>query len=151
MKTQTHTCQRAGVGRRARGYTLIEALAAIAVLLIVIPVLLQGFSIAGMIATAARQRADATALAQSRLDEIIATQSWQAGMQDETVREGVYDYQCTPSLESWDSGEVNIQLLRMTVSWETAGGTRHVTLSSLVWQPSLTEQTSGTGVTGVLP
>ena len=151
----TESRPRNGTARSGRrgGFTLIEALAAIMVMIIVLPVLLRGFGIAGAIATHARQRADATALAQSKLDEIIATQSWQTGMPSGDEKVGVYTYHYAPTLTDWDSGEVGVQVLTMTVIWDVGPNeTRKVELNTLLWQPGSTIQTnsSSSGLSGGL-
>jgi type II secretory pathway pseudopilin PulG len=141
--------------RRREGFTLIEALAAIMVMVIVIPVLLRGFGIAQLTAVHSLRRAESTAIAQSKLDEIIATQSWAttglpAG--DETVGQNSYHFEAT--LTDWDSGEVGVQVLTMTVSWDvSANETRKVELTTLLWVPGSTIQTessSSSGLTGGL-
>lgn len=143
MKNLRQRCRGAAAERGRRGFTLIEALAAIGVMMIVIPVLLRGFSIAGSIATNARRRAEATAMAQSKMDEIIATQSWQTGMAAGDEKVGIYSYHYEPALENWDSGEVGIQVLRVTVSWDVPpADRRNVALTTLLWQPGSTIQTS---------
>ena len=71
--------------RTSRGFTLIEALAAIAIMVIVMPVLLNGFAMANSIAANARQTSDATALAQSALDEMMATRSYSAASSQEVI------------------------------------------------------------------
>jgi type II secretory pathway pseudopilin PulG len=140
-------------GRRP-GFTLIEALAAIMVMVIVIPVLLRGFGIAQLIATHSLQRAEATALAQSKLDEMVATQTWATELPegDETI--GVHSYHYIASAADWDAGEVGIQVLTMTVTWPAPKDeVRKVELTTLVWQPGSTIQTessTSSGLTGGL-
>jgi Tfp pilus assembly protein PilV len=138
-----------GVGSASggrRGFSLIEALAAIGVMMVVIPVLLRGFGIAGAIATHARQRTDATALAQSKLDEIIATQSWLEGMTVGDEKVGVYTYHYEAAMDNWDSGEVGIQRLTLTVTWDVGPSqTRNIQLTTLLWQPGSTIQTTSSG------
>jgi type II secretory pathway pseudopilin PulG len=135
------------LGNRRGGFTLIEALAAIMLMVIVIPTLLNGFGIASKIATYSRQRADATALAQSKLDEIVATQSWQTGMTAGDEKVGVYTYHYEATIGDWDKGEAGIQQLTMTVSWND--GARNLQLTTLLWQPGSTIQTTSSG--GSLP
>jgi len=134
----------------AGGFTLVEALAAIVVMVIVIPAVLQGFTIAGRIATLSRLRAEATAIGQSHLDEIIATQAWRnGGVSGGDERMGPNYYHWEPTFENWDSGEVNIQILKVTVSWTwKAGDQRHIELTTLAWTPG---NTTSSSIAGGLP
>jgi type II secretory pathway pseudopilin PulG len=135
---------------RPRGFTLIEALAAIGVLMIVIPVLLQGFTLAGGIAQATRQTADATALAQSKLDEIIATGDWQYGSTSGDELIGPTRYQWVTSLDQYEA-ELNVQTLTITVSWERRAALNKVELATIVYMPqsTITTSTIGTGLGGL--
>ena len=66
-------------GRR-RGFTLIEVLAALLLIGIVLPVIMQGFSIATRVGSTAKRRTEAGALADAKLTELVATAQWQSGM-----------------------------------------------------------------------
>lgn len=138
----------------ARGFTLIEALAAIAVMAIIIPVLLKGFSIAGSIAEATRQTAEATALAQSTMDELVATQDWQLGSNSGDQMIGPTDYQWDAVVDNYES-EVNVQTLTVTVQWLNRGGQKEIKLVSLVYIPGSTIQSDSmlntTSLGGGLP
>ena len=59
--------------RRRFGFTLVEVLATISVISIVIPVIMQGISIATGLASITRQRAEVVQLAQSKLDELVVS------------------------------------------------------------------------------
>ena len=61
------------------GFTLIEVLATIALLAIVLPVAMQGISVATGVASTARHRSEAGALAESKMTELIVTQQWSTG------------------------------------------------------------------------
>jgi type II secretory pathway pseudopilin PulG len=134
------------VPRRAGGFTLIEALAAIGVLMIVIPVLLQGFTLAGGIAQATRQTADATALAQSQLDEIVATNDWQYGTTSGEALIGPTRYQWVTELDQYET-EVNVQTLTITVSWVRRTSLNQVMLTTVVYLPQSTVTSSTPGMT----
>src|SRR5258708_4861349 len=64
---------------RHAGFTLIEVLATIALLGIILPVAMQGVSVATGIASTARHRSEAGALAESKMTELIATQQYANG------------------------------------------------------------------------
>jgi prepilin-type N-terminal cleavage/methylation domain-containing protein len=135
-----------------RGFTLIEALAAIAVMLIVIPVLLQGFMIAAAIAEKTRQMAEATALAQSTMDEQLATLEWMQGPQSGETQIGPTAYRWDTSLNVYES-EVNVQTFTVSVTWINRGKQSEVKLDSIVFTPgsTVTSQDTTTPLGGGLP
>ena len=130
-----------------RGFTLIEALAAIAVMMVVIPVVLEGFILANDIAMNARQMADATALAQGQMERIIATGDWQNGSSngEETVQNVRYQWD---ALLSDFGAEQNVQTLTLTVRWERRTTERSVQLTTIVYIPGSTVSTTGTPLLG---
>ena len=134
---------------RAGGFTLIEALAAIGVLMILIPVILQGFTLAGVVALTTRQTAEATALAQSKLDEIIATGDWQYGSTSGDVDIGPTRYQWVTELDQYET-EVNVQTLTVTVNWVRRATLNKVALTTVVYTPQ-TPTTIPAGGVGGLP
>jgi prepilin-type N-terminal cleavage/methylation domain-containing protein len=132
-----------------RGFTLIEALTAIAVMTIVMPVILQGFALADAIALTTQQTADATALAQSRLEELIATQAWLTGSTSGEEQINTTRFQWEAILSNYEA-EPNVQTLTVTVHWERRMQLRSVALTTVVFIPGSTvSQTSG-GLTGNL-
>jgi prepilin-type N-terminal cleavage/methylation domain-containing protein len=120
---------------RSRGFTLIEAMAAIVVMAIVIPVLLEGFNLAADLAKVTLRTADATMLAQSTMDELISTGNWQNASTDEQ-QVGKYTYNIEVTTDSWDN-EIDITQVIVRVHW-TDRGERNVTLTTLVYYPDLT-------------
>jgi prepilin-type N-terminal cleavage/methylation domain-containing protein len=127
-----------------RGFTLIEALAAIAVMTIVIPVILQGFTLATTIALTTQQTADATALAQSKMEELIATQDWVMGGSTGEEKINTTIFQWDAVLGNYES-EQNVQQLTVTVRWDRRGVARSVELSTIVFIPGSTISTESSG------
>jgi len=136
-----------GRGARAGGFTLIEVLVTIAVLLVMLPAIVGGFKQAADIARLTRQRAEATALAQSKMDEMVATGLWQQGgtRGEETYRATVYTWEA--SLSNWEEADVhpllNLQRLDVTVSWtfRSTDVPQKVQLTTVVYLPDTTTQT----------
>lgn len=138
---------------RPGGFTLVEALAAIAVMVILLPVLMRGFGLAGNIASLTRQKAEATALAQSELDELIATQDWQFGTPSGNATFGPDEFQWTTALGNYQDetgAAMNVQTLTITVHWNHRGVDNQIVLETLVYIPGSTVQ-STTGLGGGLP
>src|SRR3954469_17531751 len=131
------------------GFTLVETLVTIAVPLVMLPVIVEGFTIAGRIARLTRQRAEAVAIAQSKMDELVATGTWQQGGQsgEESYRQLTYTW--TSEISSWDEAVnqqmVNLQRLDVTVTWPFSGSDvpQKVQLTTVVYLPDTSIQTAG--------
>jgi prepilin-type N-terminal cleavage/methylation domain-containing protein len=125
--------------RRAslRGFTLVEALVAIAVMAIAIPILLQGFILANTISEKVRKETEATAVAQSALDEILATQVYN-NISGEIEVNGT-SYAFSSSQDAYES-ETNVSQLVVTVTWPFKGQERSIELSTIVYIPQSTSQ-----------
>jgi general secretion pathway protein I len=117
-------------GRHARGFTLMEVLAAVVFLAIVIPVAMQGISLATWVADSARRNAEAAELAQSKLEELQATREWQTGNLSGDFGEAHPEYRWTAELAPWEMG--TLQQLHVHVVWSSAGRERQATVTTLV-------------------
>jgi prepilin-type N-terminal cleavage/methylation domain-containing protein len=62
-----------------RGFTLVEVLASLTVVLIALPVAMEAISLETATATRARRKIEAANLAASKLAELVATNAWQNG------------------------------------------------------------------------
>jgi type II secretory pathway pseudopilin PulG len=135
----------------AGGFTLIDVIVTIAVLLVLLPVVVEGFKLAGDMARLTRQRAEATSVAQSKLDEILATGEWQLGDSSGIEQIRTIEYEWSATLTSWEEAEVQplpttLQRLDVTVQWTFRAGEvkQQVQLSTVVYLPDTTTQTTGT-------
>jgi type II secretion system protein I len=139
-QSQTTRARRGGRhGHRGGGFTLMEVLAAIMILTIVVPSLMKAYTICGQIAALSRQRAEALSIAQSNLDEIVATNEWMNGAPSGEEKPGPTPYTWETSLSEWE--ETNLQLLTITVHWQSAGQQQEVKLETVVYTP---DDTTGT-------
>ena len=120
--------------RHPRAFTLIEALAAIVVMAIVLPVLLQGFTISGNVAMITRQTAEATLLAQSTLDDLVSSGNWQSGNSPGNVSVGQTTYTVDVETDAWDN-EIDVSTVTVRVHW-TFHGAREVALTTVVYAPT---------------
>ncbi len=64
---------------RRSGFTLVEVLASLTVVLIALPVAMEAISLSNATATRARRQLEAANLAASKLAELVATNQWQNG------------------------------------------------------------------------
>lgn len=129
---------------RSAGFTLIEVLATLLLIGIVMPVALRGVTLSLGTASAAKHRAEATTLAQAKLDELVATGEWTMALSEGDFAPEFPDYKWR--LER-DSHEYDTTELRLTVTWQQQGQDRTLTLATLVSN----SVASLNGSTGVLP
>jgi prepilin-type N-terminal cleavage/methylation domain-containing protein len=113
-----HRRRRPAYGRRGRqgrtggGFTLIEVLAALMLVAIVLPVAMRGVAVAAGAASGARHRNEAAALAQSKMDELLANMQAQQ-TQMSTGMSGDFgddwpDYQWSAELVTWTPNGMNM-------------------------------------------
>lgn len=121
---------------RYRGLSLAEVLATVVIIAIVIPAAMQGISIATGMAGLTRQKAEATALAQAKLNELIATGDWQTNTTSGDFGPQWPAYHWQVNASDWE--ETNMRQLQMVVSWVHRGTPREVVLTTLAY--------NGTGV-----
>ncbi|MCL2645876.1 MAG: type II secretion system GspH family protein [Phycisphaerales bacterium] len=149
-----------------RAFTLIEVLASLAILALVFPVVMYGLSLASNAASLARHRTQATILAQTKLDELLATQDFSTLSGD--FGDDYPGYTWTIELNDWDtldgfssvfsssissSTSSNTQQLQqpqqldVTVSWTQHNRTYQAALSTLLYQ----QNSSSSSLGGLLP
>lgn len=139
--------------RARRGFTLVEVLAAGLLVGITLPVIMKGIAMSDSLASLTRHRTEAGALAESKLNDLIAEGTWQTGSLSGDFGTDYPDYQWTGELQSWGTGQGvagtnNVQQLDIHVLWTTsAGQQRSVTLSTLVYQSTNTSSTTGSSGT----
>lgn len=131
-------------------FTLIEALVAIAIIAAVLPVVMSGISLATRAASLSKQRNLATTLGEAKLNELVATGTWQnsalSGDFGDDAPGFTWTANVTPFVEANLSAQ-NVQQIDLTVTWKSRSATRDITLSTLVYLPSATD-TSGTSTGG---
>ena len=137
---------------RGGGFTLIEVLATLLLLSIALPVIMKGVALSTSAASVAHRRTDAGALADSKLNELIATGDWENSTLQGDFGTDWPDYSWSAEINSWGSGQgvdgTNVvKQLDVEVSWKNlAGGPQSVKVSSLVYQTA--NATSGTTTGG---
>jgi prepilin-type N-terminal cleavage/methylation domain-containing protein len=129
--------------RRSAGFTLVEVLVAIALMLVVLPAAMRGVMIAARAGEQARHRTEASALATSKLQEILATQEWESGgtLSGDFSQEGYPDYIWQAELSTWNQAGFNpqdiqpqtLQQLDLKVSWKRGNRTDSLAVSTLVY------------------
>src|SRR6266446_4106339 len=88
--------------RSHAGFTLAEVLAALVFMAILIPVALEGLSIASRAGEVAVRKSEAALVAERILNENIVTTNWNTAVQNGTVRQGIRDLRWTLRNDPWD-------------------------------------------------
>lgn len=130
------------------GFTLIEALIAIALIAVALPIAVAGISAATHAAGDVRTHAIARRLADGLLAKLVATGSWQTSAQsgafsatDDGDEADGFTWQLTS--ETWR--DPTIRTLSLTVAWNPASTAHQVTVTTLAAPPpSATATTTGT-------
>src|SRR5262249_55742104 len=86
----------------AAGFTLAEVMAALVFMAIVIPVALEGLSIASRAGEVAARKGDAALAAERVLNDSLVNTNWTQNMQSGTVRQGLQDYHWTLHNDPWN-------------------------------------------------
>lgn len=128
----SRTIRRASLRGRGHGFTLMEVLAALALVAVVLPVVMQGFSIASSLASSAKDRTEAAALADSKLNELVATGVWNQGVLSGDFAPDQPNYRWKAEVKNWDSS--TLQELDVHVVWTSRGADREFVVSTLVDQ-----------------
>src|SRR5437016_14230256 len=83
-------------------FTLAEVLAALVFMAILIPVALEGLSIASRAGGVAARKSEAALVAERILNENVITTNWNSTVQNGTVRQGIRDFRWTLRNDPWD-------------------------------------------------
>ncbi len=132
---------------RRLGFTLVEVLATMAIMSIVLPVAMKGIALCSNTASTVRRRSEAGALAEAKLNELIATAQWQSGILAGDFGTDWPDYSWKAEVQTWtpsnstDNGYGNtVSELAVHITWVSRGAERSVTLSTLVYVAGGTSQ-----------
>ena len=123
-------CQPRNGKRASAGFTLAEILAALLLLVLVIPAAVQGLRTANMAGQVGERKAVAARIGENVLNEMIVTGQMQNAVQTGTVQEGPLDYEWSAQVEPWNLGEMS--LVTVTVTFPVQGHDYDVRLSTLV-------------------
>jgi general secretion pathway protein I len=124
----------------SHGFTLVEVLAALLLIAIVLPVVMQGISLGAQASSNARHRTEAAGLAESKLSELVATREWQMGNLTGDFAPDWPDYRWEATVGAYvgDSSGQNVQELGVRVYWLSRNQENSVSLSTLTYARSST-------------
>ena len=116
------------------GFTLAEVLAALVFMAILIPVALEGLSIASRAGEIAARKSEAALVAERVLNESVVTTNWSATVQNGTLRQGIRDFRWTLRNDPWDKdpNQTAIRQLSVEVIFPAQGRDYSVRMSTLV-------------------
>lgn len=120
---------------RSRGFTLVEALAALMLVAIVLPVVMRGVTLSAQGVSLADRQETAMMLAQTKLEEAILAQAWQFG-DDEGDFSDFYGsdaqrYTWSLVIQDWIS--TDFRELTMTVYWTQGYQQQSVELKTVIY------------------
>ena len=124
--------------RRARGFTLIEVIATLAVVAIALPPVMKGISLCLVTADFARCQSEASSLAQAKLTELLVSGELQHAMLAGDFGSDWPAYRWTAQVAAWDSA--TLRQVELAVSWKQRGKDRTVTLTTLMYVPEVTSE-----------
>jgi len=131
-----HLRRRRALRPEAGGFTLVEILATFVLMAIILPVAMQGMSMASKLAGQAERRVTAGALAERILSELVLSGDYEDGDQEGEVSGGNTHYVWQLDVLDWEEQD-SMQQLDLSVTWEGAGGGENtVVLSTLVYTGS---------------
>src|ERR1051326_2452565 len=115
------------------GFTLAEVLAALVFMAILIPVALEGLSIASRAGEVAARKSEAALVAERILNESIVTTNWNNTVQSGVVRQGPREFKWTLHNDPWnqDPAENAMRLLWVEVIFGAQGRDYALRLSTL--------------------
>src|SRR4051794_6798853 len=105
--------------RHSSAFTLAEVLAAMAFLVILIPVVVMCLQIASRAGEVARRKTEATRVAERVLNESIVTTNWNQSAQSGTVSDGMRQFDWTLQNEPWNQDPM--RLLTVQVKYMVQG------------------------------
>lgn len=127
------------------GFTLAEVLAAMMIMAIVLPVLVEGAALANRVGTIAQRERKAAMLAESKLNELAVTEEWRDGDSSGDFGPGAPEYTWRLTTDAWD--EDTMRMLTLEVSFLVQGEEYTTSVSTLVPEQASTSASSATSDT----
>ncbi len=113
------------------GFTFIELLATMVLIGLIMPVAMQSISLCTRVAGSSRKQVEAASLAKMKLTELLVTRDWENGNQRGDFGTDWPGYQWTAVVTNWT--DTLVRQLDLTVSWQSVGKERGITLTTLVY------------------
>jgi hypothetical protein len=98
---------------------------------LIMPVAMRSIGLCTRVAGLSRKQVEAASLAKTKLTELMVTGDWEDGNQKGDFGTDWPGYQWSAVLTNWS--DASVRQLDLTVSWQSAGNQRTITLSTLVY------------------
>lgn len=136
---RSKTCYR--VSPSTRGFTLVEALITLLLVAVVLPFVMRGVSASAQLGVLADRKAQAAALADTRLAEALIAGDWEDGDAGGTFDPEVYGsetagYAWYLLVDDWEN-QTAFQEVTVVVTWQQRGKEQNVALSTVVFAEGL--------------
>ena len=116
----------------AKGFTLMEILAALLLIGLVLPAVMKGISIVSILASDSDHKYEALDLAETKLAEVLLEESWQSsGSQSGRFDDEYEAYEWVVDASDWDQADV--KQVDIFVYWQQRNRQREIQLSTLVY------------------
>jgi prepilin-type N-terminal cleavage/methylation domain-containing protein len=126
-----------------RGFTLVEVLASLLLMAIIIPVAMEGMSIASRVGMLGQRKSAAMRVAERLLNELMVEGQTQQNSASGTTADGDTAYPWTMRVENWP--EDAMQEMTVTVTFTVQGNNYEVSVTTLL--PASGTTTAGLGAT----
>jgi prepilin-type N-terminal cleavage/methylation domain-containing protein len=143
---------RSPIAASPRAFTLVEVLITLLLVGVLLPVIVRATGLSAQLGAWSQRSATAAQLADAQLAELLVTRDWELGPQDGTFDESIHGRDADRyawALDVEDDGGRR-QQLTLTVTWESGGRDRAVSLITLARTPDTAVTTTPTS-TGVGP
>lgn len=114
---------------RRHGFTFIELLATVVLIAIIMPVAMKSIGLCTRLGGLSRRQIEAASLAKMKMTELVVTGDWESGSQHGSFGDDWPGYEWDASVTNWTDSTV--RQFDLTVSWQSMGRQRSVTLSTL--------------------
>ena len=127
----THRDRLAGRAGGLGGFTFVELLATVVLIAVIMPVAMRSIGLCTRLAGQSRRQTEAASLARAKLTELTVSGEWQNGDQRGDFGTDWPGYEWSATVANWT--ETTVRQVDVTVSWQSAGHERQVTLSTLMY------------------
>ena len=127
---RTHRDNKVKGDRRFSGFTFIELLATVVLIAIIMPVAMRCIGLCTRLGGNARRQIEAASLASTKLTDLTTSGDWATGEKRGNFGTDWPGYEWTADVTSWT--ESTVRQLDLTVSWQSQGRQRTMTLTTLV-------------------
>jgi prepilin-type N-terminal cleavage/methylation domain-containing protein len=131
LKSSRFTLDSSNSRNRSGGFTFIELLVTVVLIAIIMPVAMKSIGLCTRLAGQSRRQIEAASLARLKLTDLTVTGDWQNGNQRGDFGTDWPGYEWTTAVTNWT--DASVRQIDLTVSWQSAGRQREVTLTTLMY------------------